>query len=364
MSRRSSLLAFLLVLALALAAPAAAQRGPGRGKAKPATAQKKAKKKAREGGARSRTRSPRTSGARAKDAPARDGAKRARAKNLRRGSAPRVRVIPARGRTAKRWKSALGRRGPLGALGPLGRYGPIGGSIWNPSFWFRAAGDWTGLRQKITRAGGPLSKEGPLGPKGPLGESHGGFPKELRAGGDLAALGPDGPLGALGPLGPLGPVGGHGYATDANGNYVKDGRVKRTIDVPYGKKTRTYELFESYSADYAAKKKGNDTSFMASGELGGSRGKSQYTFPFRSRSRQFVNLLVTPETSGGKFRLEVLDGKNNVIGRGRSDGGPTRLQLFAPAGARLKARVRPAEGQRSRSRDFRLYVVGSTPYNL
>lgn len=65
-------------------------------------------------------------------------------------------------------------------------------------------------------------------------------------------LGPVGPLGALGPLGPLGPIGGHGYAHDRNGNYVaRDGKVVRTVDVPYEGGTRTYELVEKYTEQAA-----------------------------------------------------------------------------------------------------------------
>lgn len=84
-------------------------------------------------------------------------------------------------------------------------------------------------------------------PAGSRGES-----KQLGPGGYLTVLGPVGPLGALGPLGPLGPIGGHGYAHDRNGNYVaRDGKVVRTVDVPYEGGTRTYELVEKYTEQAA-----------------------------------------------------------------------------------------------------------------
>lgn len=265
---------------------------------------------------------------------------------------PRVRVISSPTPTQVRHE-AVGDFSPLGAYGPLGSLGPLGDNTWNPSRVMGSVGDWSGVQEQLTRAGGPLSDRGPLGPDGPIARTN-GFPAELRPGGSFASLGPRGVLGALGPLGPLGPVGAHGRARNTSGDYVMGGRVQRTIQVG----GRNFELVEMYDADHASRMPDNDTSFMAVGRL--TTDRAHYEFPFQSRSQQHVNLVVTPERQLDRFRLVVFDHTGRELLRSEPRRGPALAQLSVPAGTRLTARVELATtGHVLPAHPFRLTVVGS-----
>jgi hypothetical protein len=263
---------------------------------------------------------------------------------------PRLRVIP--NPTATR-TAALGDFSPLAAYGPLGSLGPLGDNTWNPSRVMTSVGEWSSVREDLTRVGGPLSDRGPLGPEGPVARTS-AFPAELRPGGAFAALGPRGVLGALGPLGPLGPAGAHGARRNSNGDYVAGGRVQRTIQVG----ERRFELVEMYDADHAAQMPDNDTSFMALGALSADR--DHYAFPFQSRTAQHLSVVITPERQLDRFRLVVSDPRGRELVRSEPGRGPALAQLYVPAGTRLTARVElVASGHVLPNHPFRLTVVGS-----
>jgi len=260
--------------------------------------------------------------------------------------------------------SCLGSFGPLGAYGPLGMLGPIGSNAWNVSYWLLPVGDWSDWSRKMTS--GPLSEKGPLGPNGPLSDDayYGTMPRindfanQLKAGGVWGILGPLGPLGALGPLGPLGPVGAHGFETDRAGNYLRKGQVQRTVSVPYGGSTRTYELFEQYSEERARKMEDNDTSFMVTGEL---RDQAEAgRFRFASRESQWVSVLVVPEKQLDDFDLELRDGAGRKLAVSQSRALIDFVQIQLPAGARIEADVRLRGTAHWLSHTYRLYVTGST----
>lgn len=215
--------------------------------------------------------------------------------------------------------SCLGHFGPIGEYGPLGLFGPAAGEIWSPSRQITGEAGWDFFSASVDESAGapdrdPLGADGPLGSAGPLNpalwsemakkgerEATNGFVAQLAPGGVWGVLGPVGPLGALGPLGPLGPVGAHGYKADEDGQYVaEDGGdcwasdesgVCRTVEVEWteGGELRTYDLFESYTEDFAAQMSDNDTSFMVRGRAEAGEADS---FEFTASSDQFVTVLV------------------------------------------------------------------------
>ena len=271
--------------------------------------------------------------------------------------------------------SALGPAGPISAWGPLGALGPIGDMSWNTSAWMSAAGDYT----DYTKA--PLGESGPLGPSGPLSNNSYGrdlpaindFGKQLQAGGVWTVLGPVGPLGALGPLGPLGPVGSYGSVADESGQYVKRGQVVRTVDVPYSGSTRTYELVEKYTEDFAKHMSDNDTSFMVKGDIE-DPGHETDSYSFTSHASQYVTIALVPENALSDFDMELTSGGSHVIASSKSDGSQSLLgvmpvneghyidfiQLHASEGqtftAKVSAKTAPV------TTGYRLIVVGSTKY--
>jgi hypothetical protein len=285
----------------------------------------------------------------------------------------------------------LGPAGPIGAWGPLGALGPIGRNTWNPSVWVSAVPgtSW----DTFCTSDSPLGEDGPLGPDGPLsreayaslatwtnssGEPN-DFVEQLQAGGVWTVLGPLGPLGALGPLGPLGPVGSHcahegrGFAPDDEGNYVTEsGEIVRTVDVPYGRTTRTYELFEHYSEAYATGLADNDTSFMATGSITNVDDEVD-TYLIRSRVSQIVTLVLVPENALSDFDVELATTGGETIASSISDGRqllafgvPTNtgnyidfVQLPVPEGAEVQVRVTAWRVMRTFP-TYRLIVVGAT----
>lgn len=290
----------------------------------------------------------------------------------------------------------LGPAGPLGAWGPLGALGPIGNNTWNTSVWVGAssAGSWDEYCTSIS-ADGPLGARGPLGPDGPLSEEayaslasftnergeENDFVEQLAAGGVWSVLGPLGPLGALGPLGPLGPVGAHcaregrGFAPDDDGQFVDaDGRVVRTVDVPYDGGTRTYELVESYPESFASSFDDNDTSFMATGSIT-DLDREVDVYRVRSRAGQIVTVLLVPENALSDFDVELADEDGDVFARSVSDGRQRFsfgvltntgnyidfIQLPLEAGSELQIRVTAWRIHRTYP-TYRLVVVGSTEH--
>jgi hypothetical protein len=238
-----------------------------------------------------------------------------------------------------------------------------------------AAGDFTDL----TKA--PLSEAGPLGPKGPLSADAyskalpaiNDFGKQLQGGGVWTVLGPLGPLGALGPLGPLGPVGSFGSVADKDGNYKKDGKIVRSVDVPFNGDKRTYGLVENYPEAVATRMTDNDTSFMVHGDIE-RPGHETDEFTFTSGDAQFVTLTLVPENALSDFDLELADGQGHVIAFSRSDGAQTLfgalpvnvghyidfIQLRAQAGGEFTARVTAKSTPVTSG--YRLIVVGSTKH--
>jgi hypothetical protein len=301
--------------------------------------------------------------------------------------------------------SCLGYYGPIGPWGPLALLGPVGDAVWNPSQY--VSGDdsvaWSGWAETIDDVDGPLSADGPLGKNGPLGDAYwetlpelNDFGKQLQGGGVWTVLGPLGPLGPLGALGPLGPVGAHGLTASDSGEYVDDGGdVIRTVKVPWeGSETRTYELYENYTAEQAQSMTDNDTSFMVSSR--GRRGEAQ-EFSMRSREAQRVTIVVVPESASmfypqamsvlfaaavigynippvapafvyttDDFDLEVLrDGE--LVAESNSAERIDWIQLSAPRDSDLVVRVTLVSSWDSWSlspisRRYRLFVTGSTKH--
>ncbi|MBZ4416724.1 hypothetical protein [Myxococcus sp. RHSTA-1-4] len=265
--------------------------------------------------------------------------------------------------------SALGYDGPLGPYGPLGMLGPIGDNMWNPSYWISAIGDWSDWSDDMTDLGGPLSEAGPLGPTGPLSATAywvdlpaiNDFGKQLQAGGVWTVLGPVGPLGALGPLGPLGPVGAHGYATDSDGRYVHNSVEMRTVSVPYSGSTRVYGLYEKYTESYAKTKTDNDTSFMVEGYIAYPYDEID-SYPFYSGESQFVTILLTPLYALDDFDLYVSDQTGQVLAYSSSGPFVDYVQVKVPANTLLVAHVQLYSTGHYLTKDYRLYVTGSTQH--
>lgn len=263
--------------------------------------------------------------------------------------------------------SCLGGGGPISAFGPLGSLGPVGQNIWNPSTWISGM-SWDQWSRDLTDLGGPLSTKGPLGPDGPLSPGAyfrvmpaiSDFAKHLVAGGVWGVLGPVGPLGALGALGPLGPVGAHGFRRDLDGNFVDgDGKVQRVVTVPWTESTsREYELFEDYRESFAKTFADHDTSFMVEGVLLPS--SETDTFKFTSRYDQFVTIAVVPVFSLDDFDLRVKFGKNSIVSA--SHDYIDWIQVFVKADTKMSVSVSLASSGHFLSKDYRLFVVGSTPW--
>lgn len=296
----------------------------------------------------------------------------------------------------------LGHYGLIGPWGPLGVAGPVGDDVWHPSAWITGTcwDDWAGM---LAWYDGPMSEWGPLGPDGPLSEQAyhetlpglGDFSKQLQAGGVWGVLGPVGPLGALGPLGPLGPAGAHGFGRTADGAYVDGGgRVRRTVDVPYGSATRRYELYEFYRDEQArALGYGNDTSFMVERDVLAPGSTVEYRFT--SSSTQWVTVNIVPmwmrydlatlsgyvsTAAGGQldypvgaargtalvddFDLTLTDDTGRVLAASDSVELADTIQVQVAAGARLSLRVTYHQrGSYLGYHDgYRLFVTGSTPY--
>ncbi len=265
--------------------------------------------------------------------------------------------------------SSLGYYGPIGPYGPLGVFGPVGDNTWNVSYWMSAVGDWSEWSDDLTDHDGPLSEEGPLGPNGPLSyqaynydlPAINDFSKQLQAGGVWTVLGPVGPLGALGPLGPLGPIGAHGYATDYDGRYVEQDVEVRTVDVDYAGAVRTYELYENYDEAYAKQKLDNDTSFMVEGYI-----KYPYSeidsFVINSAEAQYVTILLMPEYTLDDFDVVVKDNEGNVVATSNSGDYVDWIQIPVNANATYTVEVELYSTAHYLTKDYRLFVTGSTQY--
>lgn len=268
--------------------------------------------------------------------------------------------------------SCLGDYGPLGAYGPLGMLGPVGDNVWNPSYWISAAGDWSEWSESMSLDGGPLSEAGPLGPSGPLGDEAyfetlpaiNDWARQLQAGGVWTVLGPFGPTGPLGPLGPLGPIGAHGFASDADGNWIRSGdnTAIRTLEVPWENTTREYELVEMYPEEFAAGMTDNDTSAMITGGISSSDMDTPDRFQFTSRHMQFVTILLTPEAQLDDFDLVIMDLGGQELARSNSEDYIDWVQLLVPEGMQFEVEVWLAGSGHYFSKNYRLYVTGSTEH--
>jgi len=266
--------------------------------------------------------------------------------------------------------SALGYHGPLGPYGPLGILGPVGDNIWNASYWISAIGDWSAWSDELTELGGPLSELGPLGPNGPLSQQAydvdlpaiNDFGKQLQVGGVWTALGPVGPLGALGPLGPLGPIGAHGLGQNSYGQYVQNGYEIRSVEVPYAGSVRSYELYEKYDERFAREKTDNDTSFMVKGYIAYPYSQTD-RFEFQSQANQAVTIVLTPVAALDDFDFIVKDEVGKVIAVASTYDYVDFVQLNNVAqGEKLTVEVRLHSTAHYLTKDYRLFVTGSTPY--
>jgi hypothetical protein len=273
--------------------------------------------------------------------------------------------------------AALGSYGPLGAHGPLGTLGPVGDNYWNPSTWIDQANKlgtgWDGLGDDQ-----PLTEAGPLGERGPLsdvyfdgalfagdGNSGDDLAGQLRGLGHYAVLGPLGPLGPMGALGPLGPVGAHGFGADDDGTYLDaQGQARRSVDVRYDAQgtTHTWELYERYTESFAKGMDDNDTSFMVEGRLAYEGGGAYETdeFSFTSNSDQLVTVCVVPEKSLDDFDFEITDAAGEVLVTSDSDDNIDWAQLQVKKGTKLNVRVKLKDSAHWFSKDYRLFVTGST----
>lgn len=265
--------------------------------------------------------------------------------------------------------SALGYYGPIGPYGPLGSLGPVGSNAWDVSYWISGVGSWNDWSDTLTDLGGPLSDYGPLGSQGPLSPAAydgqlpaiNDFSKQLQAGGVWTVLGPVGPLGVLGPLGPLGPVGAHGYLRDSAGRYKNGTTVVRTVSVPYGSGSRSYELYENYTESYAKSASDNDTSFMVEGRIAYPYSETD-SFVLTSRDTQYVTILLVPMYTLDDFDLVVRDAATgSVLAKADSASYVDFVQLKSVSqGTRLKLEVKLYSTYHSYTKDYRLFVVGST----
>jgi hypothetical protein len=242
--------------------------------------------------------------------------------------------------------------GPLGDRGPLSPRGALGSEVWNPAFWMKAMGDWSGLSKDLSAAGGPGSGLGSLGDLGPTNPAWiraglmalGPAAQQLDAGGLFTALGPMGALSALGALGYLGVVGGHGFAQDASGQFVgPDGAVQRTTDVTYQGAKRSMELVEMYPERFASKLANNDASWMVRGALPPS--DPEDTFRFTPKKDQLVTLTAVPDDRGDVFSIELLDKGGRVLARSDSERYVNFIQVEAKAGVELQVRITRQDGQ-------------------
>ncbi|MFL0809686.1 MAG: hypothetical protein K6L76_04670 [Agarilytica sp.] len=264
--------------------------------------------------------------------------------------------------------SALGYDGPLGPYGPLGILGPVGDNSWNSSYWINLAYSWTSW--ETDNVNGPLSEQGPLGPYGPLSElaydvdlpAINDFGKQLQGGGVWTTLGPLGPLGALGPLGPLGPIGAHGYSTDLDGRYIDNSVEVREVNIDYNGGVRTYELFENYPESYAETSTDNDTSFMVEGWVSYPYTETD-SFEFTSGDNNYLTIVLTPVYSLDDFDLVIKDELGNVVATSNTYDYIDFVQLNnIAAGTKLTAEVTLYSSYHYLTKDYRLFVVGSTEY--
>ncbi|MFN7905991.1 MAG: hypothetical protein ACK5P5_12485 [Pseudobdellovibrionaceae bacterium] len=260
----------------------------------------------------------------------------------------------------------LGLLGPLGAYGPLGLLGPIGNNSWNPAVMMDRVGDWSEYSKYQTKNGGPLSASGPLGHQGPLSEpairllnAQLGHLSHLGAGGLLTALGPFGPLGPVGPLGPLGPMGAHGFSRNQNGEYLLNGKVQRKINVDYdGVSSRSFDLVESYSEDFAKKMTDNHGSFLVSGRIDLQSGKYEKdVFSFVASENQLITLVVTPEYSLDQFAAKVTsaDGHANYTSHVFSH--VNFIQFSGRQGQRYTVEITLLHSNHFLSKNYRLSVI-------
>jgi hypothetical protein len=243
----------------------------------------------------------------------------------------------------------MGPIGPMGAGGPLSTIGPIGSNIFNPSTFFEALGDWTGMAKLLSANGGPLSADGPLGPNGPIGNAYSSFSSSLRADGVYGILGPAGPFGPLGPLGPLGPVGAHGHVTRTGGGFGGD----HLVTVPGGVGDGRFHLVDWYPNGADGKSLG--TSFMLVDSV--LFGDNQYNIT--SPDDQVVSVLVVPEKGLDIFGI-------NITGRGMNASSESLLAinwvtLRMRAGESVAVHVHLMGSAQVYSKSYRLVVVGAGP---
>lgn len=309
--------------------------------------------------------------------------------------------------------SALGSSGPLDFGGPLGSTGPLFNpfyifSAWNlPSLGqFGPSTQWSLQQPPVNSdvgSSGMLSNSGPLGSTGPINENQlylamyhlnenkndaanspndcNDFPHQLDPSGIWGVLGPLGPTGALGPLGPLGPLGvgklgsfvfgypnGNPYTykdtqkkfkTGVNGEYLRDGIVENTIEVPQGNnKYRRFQLVEMYPRTKAIELSNAgqlDTSFSVNvAEYFGV--PTSHSYKIKSGFDQFVAINVVRVNVSNSFTLEV--SKNGTVLATTSG---TELD-YAPfvlirtiAGETLTVKVSTTEANYG----YLLHVVGS-----
>lgn len=262
--------------------------------------------------------------------------------------------------------SCLGDFGPLSAYGPLSFLGPLGKNLWNVSELFEKLPEWSAFSHFLALKGGPLSDDGPLGPKGPLSDkayyqtlpSINDFGKQLQLGGVWTVLGPLGPLGALGPLGPLGPIGAHGFKQTAKG-YTKQNKIFRKVQVPFERTKRTFELFEIYSESVAKKMSDNDTSFLVLAQI---QGVEVDSYSFTSASSQWVTVVVVPEKQLDHFSVALKNSKGELIAKAQSLLFINWIQMEVKAGETFHAEVELLQSRQIFTKDYRLIVVGSSPY--
>lgn len=265
----------------------------------------------------------------------------------------------------------LGYLGPLGPSGPLGVLGPIGDSGIHPSDWISGIINWHPWAQLYSDLGGPLCAEGPLGHRGPTSPnqyygrydpgrllfSTNDFAVQMRAFGIFSVLGPIGPLGDMGPLGPLGPIGAHGFLTDEDGNYTNNVTIERTLTVPFNASlNRTYELYEFYTTHGAHCADPPDTSFMARGSSDGV--DDVRYFPLRSRTDQFVSVVLTPVYTLDEFDLALYNESGGLVAASETLGFVDALQVQMHAGETLYAAVKLRSSGHLAASRFRVSVTG------
>jgi len=153
---------------------------------------------------------------------------------------------------------------------------------------------------------------------------------------------------------------------DRYGNWVDgQGQVQRTYTVPFddsGSTSNTFELFEIYEQSYAARfdPASQDTSFGVYGTYDKTSRSKRSVYPMTSQQDQVVTVMVVPVYQLDSFELAITDRDGNVLAASYNLYYPPWIQLRVKAGTTMKINILNVFSGHFLSKDYRLFVVGST----